>query len=222
MSYYVDLSFKAVETREEAMDFGVRFSRMLAQPEYAKKLIHDNIRYFHGNADSTESLEGWLRGLLTVRLIYWPEHKLAAIIGNAWPEACMSEFALQSHEFQNSCDPDYEFDSWPKDIEFFQQKLAEAEKMSFEGDRNGEYERCCALYEEIIKALDLDAWIHETPNDAFEMMAFSGVYQSFQLHHLVFTARAYLKKWNNGISRLLNDITDGPRLNAPASYEVQT
>lgn len=211
MSYYVDLSFKAVGTREEAMDLGVRFSRMLAQPEYAEKLIHDNIRYFHGDADSTESLEGWLRGLLTVRLIYWPEHKLAAIIGDAWPEACMSEFGLQPHVFQNSCDTDYELDSWPKDIQFFQEKRAVVEGMTFADSEAGDvdYKRSCTLYEEIFKSLDLDAWIYESPNDAFEMMAFSGIYQSFQFHHLVLTARACLKKWNDGMSRLLNNIENG-------------
>mgnify|MGYP000827848332 CR=1 FL=1 len=45
MSYHVDLSFTAVESREEAMDLGVRFSRMVAESPYADKLIHDNIHY---------------------------------------------------------------------------------------------------------------------------------------------------------------------------------
>ena len=40
MSYHVDLSFTAVESREEAMDLGVRFSRMVAESPYADKLIH--------------------------------------------------------------------------------------------------------------------------------------------------------------------------------------
>ena len=209
MSYHFDLAFKQAASREEAMDLGVRFSRMIAETQHATKMIHDNICYFHGKNDDTVSLEGWLHSLLAVRVLYWPEHKLAAIIGSAWPESCMDEFGLEAHEFQNSCDPDYELSSWPKDIEFFQQKLAEAEKMSFEGDRNEEYERCCTLYEEIIKALDLDAWIYENPCDTFEMMAFSGIYQSFQLHHLVLITRACLKKWNDGMSKLLNDIRDG-------------
>lgn len=211
MSYYFSLSFRQMESREEAMDLGVRFSRMLAQPECAKKLIHDNIRYFHGDANDTASLEGWLRGLLAVRLIYWPEHKLAAIIGDAWTEACMSEFALQPHEFQNSCDPDYELDSWPKDIQFFQEKRAVVEGMTFAASEAGdvEHERKCALYEEIFKSLDLDAWLYENPSEAFEMMAFSGIYQSFQFNHLVLIARAYQKRWNDGMSRLLNDIKNG-------------
>lgn len=213
MSYHVDLSFKAVESREEAMDLGVRFSRMLAQPECAKKLIHDNIRYFHGDAKDTISLEGWLQGLLAVRLIYWPEYKLAAIVGDAYPEACMSEFGLWPHEFQNSCDQDYDLDSWPKDILFFQKKRATVEGMAFVDSEAGDaaYKQGCTLYEEVFKSLDLDAWLYENPSDAFEMMAFSGIYQSFQFHHLVLIAKAYLKKWSDGMSQLLGDIKNGVR-----------
>ena len=72
-----------------------------------------------------------------------------------------------------------------------------------------EYQRKCALYEEIFKSLDLDAWLYENPSEAFEMMAFSGIYQSFQFNHHVLIARAYQKRWNDGMSRLLNDIENG-------------
>ena len=140
MSYHIDLSFKAVESREEAMDLGVRFSRMVAESPYADKLIHDNICYAIRQCSGDESgntMRGWLYSLFNVQLWYWPQHKLVAIIGRDWPDACMEAFGLQPHEFQNSCDQDYEFESWP-DMEFFQKEISRAKTMDLDLEEYGE------------------------------------------------------------------------------------
>lgn len=206
MSDSVVLSFRQVKSREEAMDLGVRFSRMVAMPEHADKLIHDNIRYFRG--DGSKELECWLRNLLSVRLLYWPEYQLAAIVGGAWPEACMKEFGMATHEFQDATDPNYELDSWPEEIDVFQECKKAIESTPFpeykEGDE--EYQRRCVLYENIVTVLNLKAWMNETPTDDFEMMAFSGIYRSSQMVLLQCKARVHLKKWNDGMNRLLKDI----------------
>ena len=215
MSYHVDLSFKAVESREEAMDLGVRFSRMVAESPYADKLIHDNICYAIRQCSGDESgnaLRGWLCSLFNVRLWYWPQHKLAAIIGGDWPDACMEAFGLQRHEFQNGCDQDYEFESWP-DTEFFQKELAKAKTMElnqeeYDGCDEG-YARRSALYKNIYDALGLLDWELDKETAKFEQMAFSGIYQPIQMLMLSTRARACMKKWDAGMHKLMEDIDNG-------------
>ena len=217
MSYHIDLSFKAVESREEAMDLGVRFSRMVAESPYADKLIHDNICYAIRQCSGDESgntMRGWLYSLFNVQLWYWPQHKLVAIIGRDWPDACMEAFGLQPHEFQNSCDQDYEFESWP-DMEFFQKEISGAKTMDLDLEEYGEcdegYARRSALYGNIYDALGLHDWELDNQTEKYEQMAFSGIYRPIQMLMLSAKARAYMKKWDAGMSRLLDDMKNGGR-----------
>lgn len=215
MSYHVDLSFTAVESREEAMDLGVRFSRMVAESPYADKLIHDNIHYAARQCYGDESgnaLRGWLYSLFNVRLWYWPQYKLAAIIGGDWPDACMEEFGLQRHEFQDGCDQDYEFESWP-DMEFFQKEIAKAKMMEldqeeYDGCDEG-YARRSALYKNIYDTLGLLDWELDNQTMKFEQMAFSGIYRPIQMLMLSTKTRAYMRKWDAGMRKLMEDIDSG-------------
>lgn len=223
MSYHFELSFKHVSSREEAMDLGVRFSRNIAQAPYADERLHDNIRYAaiqckDDDPDSYKSMRGWLSGLFKARMLYWPKYKLAAIIGGSWPKQLMEKFGLQAHEFQDGSDQDYEMDSWP-DMEPFSSLKAEVEAAPVESltgyfDRDEikedeTYIRCSVLYGKIYEALDLLSWETEAQTDAFEQMAFSGIYQASQMVILAAKASVYLKKWDDGMANLLKDIKNG-------------
>lgn len=220
MSYHFELSFKHVSSREEAMDLGVRFSRALAQVPYADERIHDNIRYAamqckDDDPGSYKSLRGWLSELFKVRVLYWPKYQLAAIIGSSWPKQLMEEFGLQAHEFQDGSNQNYEMGSWP-DAEPFRSLKVEVETALtesfltyFDLDKiksDETYVRSSVLYDKVYEALDLLSWETEAQTEAYEQMAFSGIYQATQMVILAAKANAYLHKWNAGMANLLKDI----------------
>lgn len=223
MSYHFDISFKQVKSREEAMDLGVRFSRAIVQAPYAEERLHDNICYAamqckDDDPDSYKSLRGWLSELFKVRMLYWPKYQLAAIIGGSWPKHLMEEFGLQDHEFQDGSDQDYEMDSWP-DMEPFRSLKTEVETAPEESllayfdldeiEEDETYVRGSVLYDKVYEALDLTSWETEAQTDAFEQMAFSGIYQPSQMVILAAKANAYLHKWNAGMANLIRDIQNG-------------
>lgn len=223
MSYHFELSFKHVSSREEAMDLGVRFSRALAQAPYVDEWLHDNICYAaiqckDDDPNSYKSLRGWLSELFKVRVLYWSKYKLAAIIGGSWPKQLMEEFGLQVHKFQDGSDQNYEMDSWP-DAEPFCSLKVEVETAPTESfltyfgldkiKSDETYVRCSVLYDKVYDALDLLSWETEAQTEAYEQMAFSGIYQAAQMVILAAKANAYLHKWNAGMANLMKDIKNG-------------
>lgn len=209
MSDSFALSFKTADSREEAMDLGVRFARMIAEAPYAEHLINNNIRYASilTKDGDTKILQGWLRGLFSVRLLYWPEHHLAAIVGDAWPKECMDSFGLAAHTFQDNTDQDDPLESWPDDIQYFQEQRLAIEYLPFPEYKSGdeEYQRRAVLYNNIFHGLALCDWLAEKKSADFEQMAFSGIYHQSQLVVMTAQAKIYLKKWDEAIQRLLKD-----------------
>ena len=209
MSDTFALSFRAVNNREEAMDLGVRFARMIAESPYAEQLINNNIRYVSilTKDGDAKTLQGWLRGLFSVRLLYWPEHHLAAIVGDAWPVECMAAFGLNAHTFQDNTDQDDPLESWPDDILFFREQRLAVKHTPFPEYEPGdeEYQRRTVLYNNIFHDLALSDWVDEKETDDFEQMAFFGIYHQSRLIVLTAKARASLKKWDEAMQRLMKD-----------------
>lgn len=74
------------------------------------------------------------------------------------------------------------------------------------GECDEGYARRSALYGNIYDALGLHDWELDNQTEKYEQMAFSGIYRPIQMLMLSAKARAYMKKWDAGMSRLLDDM----------------
>lgn len=193
MSYGFMLSFMRAEDKTEAFLKAEQFASMLVNSPLAH--LRNNLRYFRRIAGvnngtemqskDTRLLKYWLNSLFLVLCTYWPQHKLVAISGEKWPNNC-KDLIEGSVLFQNGTDQDYSLEEWPATIPFFQERIAQVQRMSddevlnasdfyYEDDKeNVGYARRNLLYSRIFQDLELDKWLYGGEG-AFQRFAMSGI-----------------------------------------------
>lgn len=128
--------------------------------------------------------EYWVDTIFSLKYVYWKEKGLLGLSGYTFPQELTNLFDCHV-EFQNSCDQDYDFDSWSDKISFFKQckdacidksatdimQIYHADNCDWyskdEIERELDYHRKTALYNMIFTGLDLDAWLYGRKSEDF-------------------------------------------------------
>lgn len=207
MSYGFDLMFKQVSNKLEAYELA---------HEFANKCYKKGMEYIEDSKYYIPSMrlrcgekadEYWLYRLFSFSFIYWEKYNLLAVLGQRYPEEARELFDLQVY-FQNSTDQDYEFEEWGNCIPLFNELVDKAKNMSVDEiyaifntdgkdwyekediEKNLDYYRRSAVYEQIYALLDLNAWLWD--NDDFQFSRFSvSALDSTEKHSI---AMVWLKK----------------------------
>lgn len=127
MGYYFQMSFAETKSTDQFLE---QISEMKNEMwnqrfEIIKDLLNNNISAKEQVQQyNTETMMTWLRRVLTLRLLYWKQFNLLGYCGDGTFE--------NFHEvtFQNSCDRDYGYDTYPSSIPFFKNKIEEITKLS--------------------------------------------------------------------------------------------
>lgn len=104
---------------------------------------------------------------LTRNFLFWPEYKLAAILGDqrSLGQHVYKRFPAHIY-FQNQSDTDYELDIYQK-IGLFRNICSQVQN---DGITN-QYELRTQVYERICKMLDLEAWIYDENPSKIQTLA---------------------------------------------------
>lgn len=121
--------------------------------------------------------------IFSVRIVYWPEFQLAALLKDTLPDELTSE--LRDVVFQNGTDQDYDFGEWPDDIPLFVRLKAAVLEMPgkavikaspFDPDgTDTEYVRRSLLYQRIFDVLALNDWLYGRKSERFKRATLSGI-----------------------------------------------
>ena len=109
MSDYIELSMAKADSELEAYRLAKKFSESLKNnaEEYLMKDEYFIQRIINGHKD----IEERIRDLFTRRFIYWPKHKLIAVIGQYYPNECRKLFPFDAC-YQTSSDRDDEYEAF--------------------------------------------------------------------------------------------------------------
>ena len=206
------LSFMRAEDKAEALLKAEQFASTLVNSSSAH--LRNNLLYFRRIAGvnngtemqpkDTRLLEYWLNSLFSVQCTYWPQYKLVAISGEKWPNDC-EKLIEGSVLFQNGTDQDYSLEEWPAAIPFFQERIAQIQRMSddeilkasdfyYEDDKESvDYARRNLLYNRIFQDLDLDKWLYGGEG-AFQRFAMSGITNWYKNQNLYSKALSLMYK----------------------------
>lgn len=190
MSYYARIYFKQVESMEEAIKVLNNFIKDYSSIENMKKVLEDNRYYLYRdmyNADlKINKQEPWkyitllrylFQPLLVFKAMYYPQYKLLGLC--FYDDSTIHKHFDNFIEFQNSCDQDYEYDTWNILGDYFINKAKEFETLpveeliktkeyfleDYEEDKeyflkNLDYHRRSAMYDFVWKTLDLSDWLY--------------------------------------------------------------
>ncbi len=124
MSYYCEISFKTLKA-EEIYPFFQNLKA--ATSDFLEEIANDNAFYCpsqrHTSYDEVPKLianelnRNWAYRTFTFRYFYLPEYNLLGVFG---VYDCLRHLFDCTVEFQNSCDRDYEYDTW-KGIPLFKE-----------------------------------------------------------------------------------------------------
>lgn len=180
MSYWCKINFKEVASADDFLQEVEKMKK--AMWEQRMRIISDNLVFCKaGNfGDNTSakslSVEAWLQRLMRIRLMYWSHL-------NLFGYCSVGKFdGFESVEFQNSCDQDYEYIDYPKNIRYFKEKVEEFKTLPFNevqsrmkdlvvdydvDDRSvsHDYDRRWALYLTIEKELGICQFLYEKSGD---------------------------------------------------------
>lgn len=137
MSYSIDLAFREVKEGEDSLFIIQQIkNRIIENIDY---LIKDNITYSPYIRDSLEWEDldvrelssktiDWLERMLMYKFIYFPERHLIACVTTKEPflEDLFENFTF----FQNSCDQDYNYDTW-KGIKQFEEVVDKVQPIPY-------------------------------------------------------------------------------------------
>ncbi len=211
MSYGFNMLFAEAKSISDAFLIAKDFVKNSCTEEKMKKTIEENAFYIpsiKGNAKPEDRVfcqtadRYWLYGLFNFRFVYWKEYQLLGLLSESidgWPAPDHDKEKCSVY-FQNSCDRDYKFSSWPAYIPFFKnaiKKFKRLKKMSAEkayailkehgsctpdkstdfesGKKADAYYIRTALYDYIFDALALNDWLYGRDNDAFERFSINGL-----------------------------------------------
>lgn len=191
MSYYARIYFKQVKSMEEAITVLNSFIKEYSSIDNMKKVIESNRLYLYRNIYNSELkvskkdpykyitiLEHLFQPLLTFKAMYYPKYKLLGLC--FYDETnTINKYFDNFIEFQNSCDQDYEYETWNILGDFFINKAKEFETLSVEElvktdeyflecyneDKNYfikklDYHKRSAMYDFVWCTLDLDNWLY--------------------------------------------------------------
>ncbi len=138
MSYWCQISFKTIEDGD-VFSFFTELKRkvsnnleIIAENNFSfSPFSRRSIEYVEDKKVKREiykEAEDWASRVFQYRYFYIPEHKLLGVFGV--PD-CVKELFDLTHEFQNSCEQDYDFDSW-KGIPVFESTVEKWENVSKE------------------------------------------------------------------------------------------
>lgn len=174
MSYWCRIGFKEVSSSDELLNEIQKMKNDMQKR--AKEIVSKNLTFCYDYARTGDTaarrfaIEVWLQRLLRIRLLYWADFHLLGYCSEGEFEG------FEFIEFQNSCDQDYEFESYPTQIAYFQNKIKEYKELSpkevAERIRNfcdldeddedqNEYTRRWALYLTIEKELGICRFLRE-------------------------------------------------------------
>lgn len=190
MSYYARIYFKQVESMEEAITVLNNFIKDYSSVDNMKKVLEDNRYYLYRDIHNADLkivksdpwkyitlLRALFQPLLIFKAMYYPQYKLLGL-------CFYDDITIHNHfkdfiEFQNSCDQDYEYDTWNILGDFFINKAKEFETMSVEKlievdkfclelynddkeyfSKHLDYHRRSAMYEFVWSTLDLSDWLY--------------------------------------------------------------
>lgn len=182
MSYWCKINFKEVDSADELLKEVEKMRK--AMWEQRMQIISDNLVYceaamqnFSDNQNARRlSVEVWLRKILRIRLIYWSHLNLMGYCNEGKFDG------FECIEFQNSCDQDYEYSYYPKNIRYFKEKVEEFKALPFEEIQNRmktiyedydaddrsvpqDYDRRWALYQTIEKDLSIQRFLYGKSSD---------------------------------------------------------
>lgn len=211
MSYSFDMQFEFVPAWQEALNTAADCALIVEQRENIRSLIKENIRFLKyrlgKNTPRPYEVENWVAAISTLRFVFWPEHELLALVGNAWP-GLKGAFA-KSVYFQNSTDQDYELKEWEGICPYFDNLCIEFERMTpaelaktglFGGytpeelSGNVEYYRRTGMYAQVFKGLQLNDWLYGRNNPAFRRFSMGALQTQEKLLDAATYANALLRK----------------------------
>ena len=121
MSYRFDMCFIQCKSLTDAYEKARKFTEQYYKN--ADEVIAQNEFYIPSRRNTLPDHianrlnDYWLYGLFSIRFVYWKKYKLLGISGD-YPEKMMEMVDMHQY-FQNSCDQDYEYESW-KGVKLFE------------------------------------------------------------------------------------------------------
>ena len=197
MSYSFGMCFKKVRNKKEAYDFALSFTKKCY--ENANEMLEDEKHYipthrkyvFGEKAYEFNDVDRfWLYDVFNIRFIYWKKYRLLGIVGDNYPKECMDMIDTSVY-FQNSCDQDYEYDTWGKKIPLFRtiilfnkyknaKQILKIKNKKYDDytieeiEKDLDYHKKSLVYHTIFEKLSLDNWLYKKGGN-YETFAFNAV-----------------------------------------------
>ena len=190
MSYSFGMFFKQVKDKGEALDIAFEASRL--HYKNVAEVVH-NERYYipsiRSEKDNSSTDRFWLNEIFTLKFVYWEKHKLLGMSGFDFSKEVEDLFDCHVH-FQNSCDQNYEFDTWNHKINLFreykvryvsmpveeiQTRLDDDDYTKEELQEMADYYRRSLFYSFIYEELHLNNWLWDNEDRTFLRFAINAL-----------------------------------------------
>ena len=228
MSYSFGMFFKQVKDKNEAFAIALQASNLYYKN--AKEVLN-NERYYipsvRDDSDQRSADRFWLNEVFTLGFVYWDKHKLLGLSGYNYPKEVTDLFDCHV-TFQNSCDQDYDFDTWDHKINLFReykvryQSMPENELKFHLGsdyededlnEREGmlDYYRRSLFYSFIYDELHLNNWLWDHEDRTFERFAINSLNSSEKKMEAYRFLRAEVKKYQEEFDAMDESSNESPK-----------
>ena len=190
MSYYFEMRFLPVSSREEAFGASIKFANALASRSTARKYINGLLSRMEKLPFSYDERKDFVTAAFQFHSAYWPEQNLLGLTTKNWPEDVFDGFSFTKPiQFQDSTDQNYPLETWDDRVPVFKEvkervaRMSGADILSAMGWDDDDlwgstpkinYALKSLVYKEVFKKLDLNNWLHGDGGQ-FERFAVSGV-----------------------------------------------
>ena len=190
MSYYFEMRFLPVPSREEAFGACIKFANALTSRNTSRKYIESLLSRMEKLPFSLNERKDFVTAAFQVHCTYWPELNLLGLTTKNWPEDVYDDFSFTKPiQFQDSTDQNYPLETWDDRVPVFKKVKERIAGMSntdilsamgwdncdlWGGNPDIEYTQRSLIYREVFKTLDLNNWLHGN-NGLFERFAVSGI-----------------------------------------------
>ncbi len=122
MSYYFEMRFLPVSSREEAFSTSIEFANALASRNTARKYINGLLSRMEKLPFSYDERKDFVTAAFQVHCTYWPELNLLGLTTKNWPEDVFGGFSFTKPiQFQNSTDQNYPLETWDDRVPVFKE-----------------------------------------------------------------------------------------------------